>query len=228
MNKKIVGGLLALLFVTSAVQMGAISKLQKTAMVPRTQAVAMVPVEQNYDAYQYDFSNQQAAVYSGVPINPEPEYGGYWVNDDGECGYMEHNADGSTSYYGGGTAITPDSSGGDGYSSTGCSGATPMLSNPNSGGLNMELSDSGESFEVSGESTSVLQFKLFLLGYLDLDQVTGKFDGTTKSAVMEFQKNTRLPQSGTYGSQTRAALDSTLSSIKRFSFATDKTFTFTK
>lgn len=226
MNKKIVGGLLGILFVTSMVQTNAILKMQNVANAPRTQNVAMTPVAD----YQYDF-NQRAAVgtLNTTPSDPTPQGYILYTNRQGRirCAYIAV-VNGHWDYYSGGSPFGTGGNVGELYSSAGCHGATVGGISTGSNGLDIELSPSKTSFDVSGGVIPVMQFKLFLLGYLESEQVTGKLDATTKSALMSFQKNRGLSQTGTYGPQTEVALDSVISSIQKFSVTSDKSFTFTK
>ena len=215
---KVVGGLFALLFIAQAVQVGAISKISN-AVAWNNNAVSKQSVVMN----QMISSQNQMAAVGAMVAEPEPDYGGYFlysVNGVVLCGYV----------YGGALYMDGQPSGAgtvdNGNTYQGCNGAGPAGVSSGANGLNLLLSN--DTYVISGGMIPVMQFKLFLLGYINGGQITGKIDIATQDALKVFQKNRGLSQTGTYGPQTQIALDSVVSAIKRFNMASDKSFTFIK
>ncbi len=221
MNTKVVGGLLAVLFVTSMVQTGAILKLQKVASVPQTQNVAIA------NDYQYDF-NQEAAVGSVYnTVTPAPTPQGYRLsvhfNDDGTCVVIITSSAGTT--------YTPGETT---YNSTGARTCRTDAAGVRTGSEgepgHIDVSFVGNSLIVSSNSSILeAQFKLQILGYLSSSQaaLTGKLDAPTQAALKKFQTTNKISATGTYGPQTKAALDETILSVKGSSF-TGASFNFTR
>ena len=69
------------------------------------------------------------------------------------------------------------------------------------------------SLNSSGDDVYSLQYKLYQLGYLAADQVTGTFKASTEAAVAAFQRAKGLTVDGVAGIQTQQALFGTASYV---------------
>ncbi len=201
MSKKLTIGLFALLFIVSGVQSLAISRIQKIQEAGNTNVVSLINSTKQSD------KNQQAAVnlYSEIttdPDSPSPDPEEYIIYRDRynntHCAYMRNGR----LYTGGSVEWDANANPSDINSELGCNGATA--------GYPTEIIiynlPSGE-LSISGDPTQVMQLKLFLAGYLDIKQLTGKLDKSTSNAIISFQKSEGLPMTGVFETKTQIALD---------------------
>ncbi len=194
-NKKILYGLMALLFVTSIAQTSAIMKLMREpeSVSYATSTTAINPVD------------LMASTSMSTVISDEPEDGGFWIliyffdDGDGGCGAWGIDNDltsdtyGEQQYWSG----TPDGNGG-------CENMS--VPGPNVGTINVIRNKDGV-LSLSGSNEAIdAQIKLFALGRLGLGGLSGRMDTVTQNALKIFQSENNLPATGVYGPKTKAAL----------------------
>jgi hypothetical protein len=209
MNKKVVGGLLAVLFVTQMAQTGAILKMQRVASAPRTENITMTPV--------VDYLDQQAAagVISQTPEPDEPDaiFTDIWIASlgGGLCAIIVDVYLSDVFGLGLGNPISSSAMYYEADSNGGCDNY-PIFDNTGDIMGTVMFSDTGKIGSISASSPIIeAQFKLMILGYLGKADITSKLDVVTQNALKVFQKAQGLPQVGTYGPQTKAAMDKIIS-----------------
>ncbi len=228
-SKALIGGALAIIFVITVANTNATAQLSK-AVNNVNSRVASLPtqVQESYPQEEYYVGGQQAALgLVGVDI-PEPDDeggGGYWIyiGSDGDlhCAYMID----STLFINGSLTFSTSSNG---QTTWTCAGASAAPATPNGGGIHFDYMVGMDTVQVSGGVVHVMQFQLFLLGYLYPEEMTGLMDTNTTNAVTAFQKAYGLPSTGRYGEQTKAAVDRVLSSRKATGVTTTTKFIFSK
>ncbi len=212
MSKVLVGGVLALLAVVSVVNTQAIVAISDSVRNNQPK----VAVQQPPMMQEYYVGSQTASVLPGVgdeifyPEPEDPDGGGIWPfviqTSSTTCEIVWMWDDGTPT--GGGSSGT--------WSNGGCHFNTAASPNSGSGASSsINISTPRGTLSISGSSTTlVYQYKLMVAGYLDLDQLTGKMDTTTQTALRSFQKANGISQSGTFGPLTRTALDAKMAQLK--------------
>lgn len=193
MNKKIVGGLLALMFVCQIAQTSAILNLYAKAKSPATNEppVGVANLSQNLEGVR----GSQVA----VPV--------YWMHtftpmDNGNCLYsvFGFNSDGNIE------SQTHEQISG------GCPGSASAPVGDSIGTVAVTVRD-GQTV-VTGSSPDIeAQYKLIMLGYLDQKYLSNKLGTVAQGALKAFQKEMGISQTGTYGPQTKSALDKAVAGL---------------
>ncbi len=224
MNTKVVGGLLAVLFVTSMVQTLAILEMQDKNVASTSGVNQQISI--NRASYN---QNQTAAVgYGTIIVDPaEPGSEGYTYSlstfyPDGTC---------ETTVYDGATDEPLGTLQGNWNPNPQTWPHCVLMSaipGPNGDPTPIIIDTNNNTLHVNSESSILaMQTKLIFLGYLTEVNLTGKTDVATQAALKSFQKIHGISQTGTYGPQTKAALDKIISSAKG-SPITGTSFTFSK
>ncbi len=202
MSNKVTIGLFALLFIATSIQSFAISKMAGDHIEKSQSGVASL------GSYKLN-KNQQAYVAGSITDKtPEPEEYILYVDSNGliKCSYIQDGdvyADGIPSGVG---------DIGNENSSAGCNGARNNYLSANTRDLSVK-NPSYKTLLITGDPVFAMQFKLLLAGYLEVENLTGKIDKVSNSAISSFQKEFGLPVSGSFDIKTQNFLDSRVSFI---------------
>jgi hypothetical protein len=222
MSKKIIAGLFAVLFAVTIVQTSAILTLfnnQRGAYTTKQTAVTAKDFVVNEDlvaavasSTNLDTDNNSPAVVIFYESLSE-ERKCYWVEWDAN-GNWANGYRGNSVYDAGGTLID-------------CELVLALADGNND--ILVSVNFKNGNLNIEGENgIAVLQFKLALAGYLSgKEEITGKMDMKTQTALESFQKTEGLPETGTYTDITKTSLDKIVSRVK-VETITGKRFTVTK
>lgn len=205
MNKKILAGLFAIVFVVQAVQAIAISKMSDSVKVSSStlsQQISMI-------------SQRQVAAVGVNSIATGPTSQGIIIvgiqdNGNGTCNVVTVNTETHEQTI----APTPPDVGilGNVGGAQVCAYGIVGVAN---GDIVVSLSNKDGGVGISSHSTVLEgQYKLMILGYLDEKNLTGKIDTTTQNAFKLYQKTKGLRQTGVHDTDTKNMMDKQLSGAK--------------
>lgn len=211
-SKKLLGGVIGVLAIISVLNTNAIIGLTNEVR-NQSQAQRVVYVSEPLQAQQeiyktFDSGNQQAALASLKPTIVDDDNEGYivyWLEnmDGGRCALHADTYEGNPPVMTNSTITYGNQDGGGGC-------VTPTIAGGNiiTAVVNGVLSISG------GTPVTIMQYKLALVGFLPLENITGKNDLVTQAALKAFQTANKISATGTYGPLTKAALDSKIQGVK--------------
>lgn len=213
-GKKFLGGVIALVAIITLVNTTAIVELSKAMRGgAQSERVVYVPTQTAPMQEYYEYNQQAALGTLGTEVIEE-DGGGiilYTISISSSC-LMTWSAvnteTGATS-----SGEQQGISNGNG----GCTFAENVGLSDNTNPITISLNASLGMSISSPSSTTALQFKLAILGYLSIDKISGHLDSDTQNAIKSLQKSNKITQTGSMGPLTTTALAKAMSSVKGMS-----------